>query len=40
MISLDDRLYFGLCADPAIVEGVQTIADGIEAECRDLVAAG
>ena len=40
VISLDDRLYFGLCADPAIVDGVQTIADGIEAECRDLVAAG
>jgi len=37
--SLGDTLSFGICADPAIVEHVQTIADGIEAESRALSAA-
>lgn len=39
VISLGDTLSFGVCADPAIVEHVQTIADGIEAESRALSAA-
>ena len=39
VISLADTLSFGICADPAIVEHVQTIADGIEAETQALCAA-
>jgi diacylglycerol O-acyltransferase / wax synthase len=35
-VSLGDTLSFGICADPAIVEHVQTIADGIEAEAQAL----
>ena len=37
--SLGDTLSFGICADPGIVEHVQTIADGIQAESRSLTAA-
>ena len=37
VISLGDTLSFGVCADPGIVEHVQTIADGIAAESRALV---
>lgn len=37
--SLGDTLSFGICADPAIVEHVQTIADGIVAESQSLTAA-
>ena len=36
VVSLGDTLSFGICADPAIVEHVQTIADGIETESRAL----
>jgi diacylglycerol O-acyltransferase / wax synthase len=39
VISLGDRLFFGLCADPDLVAGVQDMAEGIEAECDALVAA-
>ena len=38
-VSLGDTLSYGICADPAIVEHVQTIADGIEAEAEALTAA-
>jgi len=37
--SLGDTLSFGICADPGIVEHVQTIAAGIEAESQALSAA-
>jgi WS/DGAT/MGAT family acyltransferase len=37
--SLGDTLSFGICADPGIVEHVQTIADGIVAESQSLTAA-
>ena len=37
--SLGDTLSFGICADPGIVEHVQTIADGIQAESQSLTAA-
>ena len=37
--SLGDTLSFGICADPAIVEHVQTIADGIITESESLTAA-
>jgi len=36
VVSLGDTLSFGICADPAIVDHVQTIADGIETESRAL----
>ena len=39
VVSLGDTLSFGICADPGIVEHVQTIADGIEAETAELTAA-
>jgi hypothetical protein len=39
VVSHGDTLSFGICADPVIVEHVQTIADGIEAETRELSAA-
>ncbi len=39
VVSLADRLCFGLCADPAIVHDVETIAAGTEAEAAALVAA-
>lgn len=38
--SFADRLSFGLCADPSIVEGLETMADAFESEARALVAAG
>jgi WS/DGAT/MGAT family acyltransferase len=37
--SVGDTLSFGICADPGIVEHVQTIADGIAAESEELTAA-
>lgn len=39
VVSHGDTLSFGICADPGIVDHVQTIADGIEAEVRALSAA-
>jgi diacylglycerol O-acyltransferase / wax synthase len=38
VVSCGDTLSFGICADPAIVEHVQTIANGIEAESQALAA--
>ncbi len=32
VISLADTLYFGICADPDIVDGVADMATGIETE--------
>lgn len=38
-ISVGDLLCFGFCADPAIVDDVQVLADGVEAEAAALIAA-
>ena len=38
-VSLAGRLGLGLCADPAIIEDLDVMADGIEAEADALVAA-
>ncbi len=38
VISMADELYFGLCADPAIVGDVEPLADGILAESAELAA--
>jgi hypothetical protein len=38
VVSLADRLFFGLCADPAIVDDLAALADGIEAEASLLTA--
>ena len=39
VVSLADRLHFGLCADPALVDDLDAMADGIEAEAAALEAA-
>jgi diacylglycerol O-acyltransferase / wax synthase len=39
VVSLADSLHFGLCADPAIVGDVGSLAEGVEAEAAALVAA-
>ena len=39
VVSLCDSLYFGFCADPAIVDDVQSLADAVEAEAEALLAA-
>ncbi|HMJ04518.1 MAG TPA: wax ester/triacylglycerol synthase domain-containing protein [Conexibacter sp.] len=39
VVSLAGTLCFGLCADPAIVHDVETIASGTEAEAAALIAA-
>ncbi len=36
VVSLAGDLHFGFCADPAIVDGVETMAAGVEAEARGL----
>jgi diacylglycerol O-acyltransferase len=38
-VSLAGTLHLGLCADPALVDGLQEIADGAAAEARALIAA-
>ncbi len=38
-VSLAGTLFLGLCADPDLVEDVQVMADGAEAEARALIAA-
>lgn len=38
VISLADTLFFGLCADPALVDNVQIIAEAIETEAEALAA--
>lgn len=39
VVSVADRLCFGFCADPGIVDDVQAMADGVEAEAAALTAA-
>lgn len=39
VVSVAGELCFGLCADPAIVDGLQEMSAGIEAEARALVEA-
>jgi hypothetical protein len=39
VVSLAGNLCFGFCADPAVVEDVSAMADGVEAETAALVAA-
>jgi diacylglycerol O-acyltransferase / wax synthase len=39
VVSLDGRLHFGLCVDPAIVSDVGSLAEGLEAEAAALVSA-
>jgi diacylglycerol O-acyltransferase len=38
-ISLADQLSFGLCADPELVDQLQLMADGVETEAGELLAA-
>jgi diacylglycerol O-acyltransferase len=40
VVSLAGALYFGLLADPAIVDDLEAMAEGVEAEAAALVAAG
>ena len=39
VVSLADELHFGFCADPAIVDGLETFARGVEIDSAALVAA-
>jgi hypothetical protein len=39
VVSVAGRLYFGFCADPAIVHGLDVLAAGVAAEATGLVAA-
>jgi diacylglycerol O-acyltransferase len=39
VVSLADSLYFGFCADPAIVDDLEAMAAGVEADAAALVAA-
>lgn len=39
VLSFAGLLCFGFCADPGLVDDVQTMADGIEAEAAALVTA-
>jgi diacylglycerol O-acyltransferase len=39
VVSLADRLGFGLCADPAIVDDLDAMRDGLEVETAALIAA-
>ncbi len=39
VVSLADRLGFGLCADPAIVDDLVAMRDGLEVEAAALIAA-
>jgi hypothetical protein len=38
VVSLSGQLHFGFCCDPAIVEGVELLARGVEAEAEVLLA--
>ena len=40
VISYADTICFGLCADPAIVDDLEALAVGIEAEAGEILAAG
>ncbi len=37
-VSLAGLLCFGLCADPELIEGLEPMAQGLEAEAQDLIA--
>ena len=39
VVSVSGSLCFGFCADPAILDDVQVLADGVEAEAALLPAA-
>ena len=39
VVSAGGRISFGLCADPEAVDGLGTIADGIERELKGLATA-
>jgi diacylglycerol O-acyltransferase / wax synthase len=39
VISLAGSLYFGFCADPDLIDGVQEMADSVPAEARELIGA-
>jgi hypothetical protein len=39
VVSLSGRLHFGFCCDPAIVGGIELIAQGVEADASALLAA-
>jgi WS/DGAT/MGAT family acyltransferase len=39
VVSLADELYFGFCADPAIVSDLSLLAAGVESEAATLIAA-
>jgi hypothetical protein len=36
-VSLADRLFFGFNADPALVDGVESMAAGVEEEAEALI---
>jgi hypothetical protein len=40
VISMADELHFGLCADPAIVDELDPLVDGIRAEATALAHCG
>jgi hypothetical protein len=40
VVSLAGALYFGFVADPALVEGLDTLARGVESEAQALIAGG
>ena len=40
VVSFAGALYFGLLADPGLVDGLETLAGGVEAEAEALIAAG
>jgi diacylglycerol O-acyltransferase / wax synthase len=40
VVSFAGTLYFGLLADPALVDGLESLADGVEMEAAALIAAG
>ena len=37
VVSLAGRLYFGFCAEPGIVDDLQVMAEGVEAEAGALI---
>ena len=40
VVSLAGALYFGFVADPALVDGLDTLAAGVQSEAEALIAAG
>ncbi len=40
VVSLAGRLHFGFCSDPAIVGDIDVLAEGVETEADELIAAG